>query len=207
MSAIKYPNGTKRHSPGVNSHYHSGLGMRLENDLNDSNAYYRTIDRALIYKKPTPIQVVRVDYPSRNRAKIVEAYYRTPSTTDYNGVYRGKYIDFEAKETQNKTCFPLFMVHPHQIQHLKKVHLHGGIGFFLVRFTVYNCTYLIDSEVMIHEIETMDRRSIPYAWFEQHGHLIKEGYNPRLDYLAIVDTLYFKEECHYYEQHKDTKED
>ena len=78
MSTIKYPNGTKHVQMGSTSDHHSGRGMRLENDLNDSNAYYRTVDRALIYKKPTPIQVVRVDYPSRNRAKIVEAYYRTP---------------------------------------------------------------------------------------------------------------------------------
>lgn len=112
MSTIKYPNGTKHVQMGSTSDHHSGRGMRLENDLNDSNAYYRAVNRALIYKKPTPIQVVRVDYPSRNRAKIVEAYYRTPSTTDYNGVYRGRYIDFEAKETQNKKNFPLFMVHP-----------------------------------------------------------------------------------------------
>lgn len=197
MSTIKYPNGTKHAQMGLTSDYHSGRGMRLENDLNDSNAYYRAVDRALIYKKPTPIQVVRVDYPSRNRAKIVEAYYRTPSTTDYNGVYRGRYIDFEAKETQNKKNFPLFMVHPHQIKHLKKVHIHGGIGFFLIRFTAYDCTYLVDSEILIHEIETMDRRSIPYTWFEQYGHPVHEGYQPRLDYLSIVDALYFKEEGHY----------
>ena len=76
---------------------YSSRGMRLENDINDSNKYYRELDKALIYKKPTPVQVVHVDYPKRQRAKITEAYYKTPSTTDYNGVYRGKYIDFEAK--------------------------------------------------------------------------------------------------------------
>ena len=83
-----------------------GRGMSLEEDINDSNAYYRACDRALIHKKPTPIQVVKVDYPARCAAKITEAYYKTPSTTDYNGVYRGKAIDFEAKETKSKTSFP-----------------------------------------------------------------------------------------------------
>ena len=66
-----------------------GRGMSLENDLNDSNAYYCSCDRALIHKKPTPIQVVKVDYPERSAAKITEAYYKTPGTTDYNGIYRG----------------------------------------------------------------------------------------------------------------------
>ena len=74
----------------------SNLGMKLENLINNSNTYYLENDLAVIHKKPTPIQVVRVDYPARNKAVIREAYYKTPSTTDYNGVYKGKYIDFEA---------------------------------------------------------------------------------------------------------------
>lgn len=50
---------------------------------------------------------------------INEAYFRTPSTTDYNGVYQGYYIDFEAKETKNKTSFPLNNIHDHQVEHMK----------------------------------------------------------------------------------------
>ena len=96
MSTIKYPNGISTINT-MQSKSYSSRGMRLENDINDSNKYYRELDKALIYKKPTPVQVVHVDYPKRQRAKITEAYYKTPSTTDYNGVYRGKYIDFEAK--------------------------------------------------------------------------------------------------------------
>ncbi len=191
MSAIKYPNGMKQSDTSATRNIHSGRGMRLESDVNESNAYYRANDIALIYKKPTPIQVVRVDYPSRNRAKIVEAYYRTPSTTDYNGLYRGRYIDFEAKETKNKSRFPLFMIHPHQVEHLKKVHLQGGIGFFIIRFTLYNETYLIDSEILINEMYATDRQSIPYAWFQSNGVLIQEGFNPRLAYLKAVDSIYF----------------
>ena len=148
----------------------------------------------MIYKKPTPVQVVHVDYPKRQRAKITEAYYKTPSTTDYNGVYRGKYIDFEAKETKNKTNFPLFMIHPHQIKHLKKVVFHGGIGFFIIRFNYHNETYLIDSKLLIDKIENIDKSSIPYSWFQSHGILIQEGLYPRLAYLKAVDELYFKED-------------
>ncbi|MFR1297399.1 MAG: Holliday junction resolvase RecU [Coprobacillus cateniformis] len=44
----------------------------------------------LFTKSQLPVQIVKVDYPRRESAKIVEAYYKTPSTTDYNGLYREK---------------------------------------------------------------------------------------------------------------------
>ncbi len=193
MSTINYPTAIHTVSQ-INTKNYSSRGMRLENDINDSNKYYNETDKALIYKKPTPVQVVHVDYPKRQKAKITEAYYKTPSTTDYNGIYKGKYIDFEAKETKNKTSFPLFMIHPHQIQHLKKVKYHGGIGFFIIRFNSYNETYLVDAPLLINKIESSTKSSIPYAWFQQNGHDIQEGLNPRLNYLKVVDELYFKEE-------------
>ena len=95
--------------------------MTLEEDLNDTNEYYRDRKIAVIHKKPTPVQIVQVDYPRRSAAVIKEAYFKQASTTDYNGVYKGKYIDFEAKETQNPTSFPLKNFHQHQIQHMEEV--------------------------------------------------------------------------------------
>ena len=72
--------------------------MTLESEINDSNKYYLEKDIAVIYKKPTPIKVVK-----QVNEKITDAYFEKPSTTDYSGLYKGKYIDFEAKETKNKT--------------------------------------------------------------------------------------------------------
>ena len=196
MKLIGYPNKKQKPTSTITDN-HIGRGMSLESDLNDSNAYYRACDRALIHKKPTPIQVVRVDYPARNAAKITEAYYKTPSTTDYNGIYRGKAIDFEAKETRLKTYFPFQSIHPHQIEHLKKVLYHGGIGFFIIRFTHYDETYLIDAKVIIDRYEHGKRKSISYADVNKLGFLIRSGLTPRLHYLDVVDALYFKEEKTY----------
>ena len=78
---------------------HRNRGMTLENDINETNRYYLLNNKAVIYKKPTPVTITKVDYPSRREAVIKEAYFKTPSTTDYNGLYKGKYVDFEAKET------------------------------------------------------------------------------------------------------------
>ena len=86
--------------------YTSNLGMTLESDVEETNLYYLKTKRAVIYKKPTPVQIVDVSYPSRNKAKIVEAYYRTPSTTDFNGIYKGYYIDFDCKEKKVQQVSP-----------------------------------------------------------------------------------------------------
>lgn len=168
---------------------HKNRGMTLESDLNSTNEYYREIDKAYIYKKPTPIKIVKVDYPSRDKAKINEAYFTVPSTTDYNGLYQGKYIDFEAKETKSKTSFALTNIHPHQIQHLKNIDNHKGIAFLIVRFTSLNETYLLPAKTLLNYIEETSKKSIPLNLFKEKAYLLKDTYMPRIDYLKIVDIL------------------
>lgn len=188
---MNYPNGLKKDnniSLSTIKNY-KNRGMTLESELNDSNEYYREMDIAIIYKKPTPIKITKVDYPSRSEAKIKEAYFTVPSTTDYNGIYRGYYIDYEAKETKNKTSFSLNNIHPHQIKHLEKINKHKGIAFLIVRFTTLNETYLLKIEDLISFIKNNDRKSIPIDYFREKGFNIKDGYKPRIDYLSIIDQI------------------
>ncbi|MBR3898533.1 MAG: Holliday junction resolvase RecU [Bacilli bacterium] len=170
---------------------YANRGMTLEADLGATNEYYLVNDIAVIYKKPTPITISKVNYPSRVEAVIKEGYFRTPSTTDYNGVYKGKYIDFEAKETKSKTSFPLSNIHKHQIEHLKRIYSHGGIGFLIVRFTVLNKTFLLTYEALSDFLDNTSRKSIPLSYFEESGYIIKDKYNPRVDYISVLNTLYF----------------
>lgn len=185
MSIKNYPSGINK--TYINQFTYSNRGMNLEEDLNITNSYYLNNDIAIIYKKPTPITINKVDYPSRKDAVIKEAHFKIPSTTDYNGIYKGKYIDFEAKETKNKTSFPLNNIHNHQIKHLESINKHGGIGFIIVRFTSINKTYLLFVNELLSFINNEKRKSIPIDYFEKNGYLIKEGFNPRLDYLKIID--------------------
>ena len=185
MSIKNYPSGINK--TYINQFTHSNRGMNLEEDLNITNSYYLNNDIAIIYKKPTPITINKVDYPSRKDAVIKEAHFKIPSTTDYNGIYKGKYIDFEAKETKSKTSFPLSNIHNHQIKHLESIHKHNGIGFIIVRFSSLNKTYLLFINDLLNFINNEKRKSIPVNYFEKNGYLIKESFNPRLDYLKIVD--------------------
>lgn len=188
---MNYPNGLKKKTTTMNTTpiTHKNRGMNLENEINQSNEYYIEIDKAFIYKKPTPVKITKVDYPSRDKAVIKEAFFTVPSTTDYNGLYKGYYIDFEAKESKSTTAFNLSNIHPHQIKHLQNIDKHNGISFLIVRFTTLNETYLLTTKKFSSFLEGSERKSIPIEYFRQNAYLIKETYNPRIDYLKIVDEI------------------
>lgn len=167
-------------------------GVGLEEMINNSNVYYLDSEIAVIHKKPTPVQIVNVDFPSRNKAVITEAYYKLPSTTDYNGVYKGYYIDFDAKECQSLTSFPLSNVHPHQFKHLQDIKKQGGIGFFIVSFNRFDEYFLLEIDDFMKFYNASidgDRKSIPYNFFKTHCIEVYPSYNPELEYLKGVDIL------------------
>ncbi|MER1985385.1 MAG: Holliday junction resolvase RecU [Solibacillus sp.] len=200
--AIRYPNGktftaksTEKQAaraPKTKDLSYSNRGKSLEDDLNDTNSFYLQQNLANIHKKPIPVQIVKVEYPSRSAAVIREAYFRTPSTTDYNGVWNGYYIDFEAKETTYKTSFPLQNIHEHQIRHLQSIERQKGIAFFIVRFSALSRDFFVPFHVVEQlwlKMEQGGRKSIPLQIFETEALELKVGYNPRLDYLSALQQL------------------
>ena len=189
---MKYSKGVKLNISNIKTDKisYSNRGMELEKEINISNEYYRNNNIAFIYKKPTPIKVVDVDYPSRKEAIIKKAYFEKPSTTDYNGIYKGKYIDFEAKETLNTTSFPLANIHKHQIEHIRNIINQAGICFLIVRFVRCNITYLLKGEDFIDFVDHNKRKSIPINFFKEKAYVIKDEYLPRINYIKIIDEVY-----------------
>lgn len=185
---MKYPNSNKVYIKPKESQ--SRRGMSLEDDLNKTNSYYLNHDVAVVYKKPTPITIVNVDYPKRSAAKITEAYFKLASTTDYNGIYLGKYIDFEAKECESKSSFPFSSIHSHQIKHLSNVIRHGAIAFIILRMRSYDEDFLIKANDFIDFYNTSDRKSLPYAWIKENGFLISSNYYKPCDYLPVVKEVF-----------------
>ncbi len=173
----------------MNKSSYGNRGMFLENIINDSNTYYNSIDKCLIFKKPTPIKVLNVSYPTNKSHLIDKAVYSSISTLDYNGIYREKYIEFDAKECHNKTSFPLSNIKDHQLEHIKKVILQKGIVFIII--FINNEFYLLKGETIIDFINNNNRKSIEYKYLKENGYLIKESYTPRLKYLDAVDEAYF----------------
>lgn len=194
MSEIHYPNGGS-FSPTEKKKLHlkvapGNRGMGFEEDINEINTYYSEHNLALITKRPTPINVVKVDYS--HGAKITQAFFKCQSTTDYNGVYKGHYLDFEAKSTRSKTSFPLNNIAPQQVAHLRAVKRNGGIAFFLIDCYALGETYLLDSDYICDFYEQKPRKSIPLTEIQKHGHLVKEGYSPRYDFLPLVEEFLLK---------------
>ena len=183
-----YPNGTKTTYQKSVINY-KNRGMSLEGLINQANEYYLDEDKAVIYKKPTPIGLEKVDY---KKGEIKKAHFQAKSTFDYNGIYKGKYLDFEAKESHVKTSFPLANIHPHQIKHLITVLRHGAIAFFIVN--INDEYYLLKGEDFLDFINNNDRKSIPYEYFLNNCYKIEETLRPTLDYLKVVDEVYFKGE-------------
>ena len=169
---------------------YSNRGMDFENAVNISNNYYREEDIAIIYKRPTPIHIVKVDYA---HARIKDAYFEKQSTTDYNGIYKGRYIDFECKETKIKTSFSFHNISSHQIQHLEAVLRHNGIAFFLIYFSLLNEVYLLDAKYIVDKYKEKKRQSISYQEIKTYGTLVEQAYLPRLKYLDAVEKVYFNE--------------
>lgn len=187
--AINYPNGKPavKKSEAQISHMRKNLGMQFEKDVILSCDYYRDMKLALIYKRPTPIKVCKMD--KKNRARIVEAYFDEKSTTDFNGIYRKTYVDFECKETICNTL-SLTKIRSQQIAHLRMVKQLGGIAFFLVHFKTVDECYLLDCSYIVDDLT---KKSFSRDFFKEHGRLVKPGFQPRYELLKAMDEEYFNE--------------
>ncbi len=194
----KYPNKKKLNANNQSSNTtksslvgHTRRGMDLEELINQSNRFYVDNDIAFIYKKPTPIKVNKIDYQNQfgvRSHKITDAYFSEKSTTDYNGLYDGMYIDFEAKQTKYKSFNLVSNLHQHQREHLKNVMRHGGLAFLFVYFYQYDKIYIIDYR-FIDDFITTGKSQIPIDYFEKFGYELELGYNPALDYIKYIDSI------------------
>ncbi len=181
---MKYPgNIHKEYKKVIN---YKNRGMELEHLINDACKYYLEKNIAVIYKKPTPIGVVDVDY--KNGAIIKKAFFKEPSTLDYNGIYKGMYIEFDAKECKNKTSFPLSNIHEHQIKHIDNILRHGGIAFLIIEM---NDEYLLyKGEDLLDFIHNNERKSIPYDILYSKSTVLNYNYMIGIDFIKGIEIAY-----------------
>ncbi len=150
-------------------------GMFLETIINRTLEHYEARNVAYISKRHLPIKVYAF------AGKRVQGWLDAKTQTDYYGVFKGKYLDFEAKQT-NTDSFPLSNVRPHQLAHMRKVSSYGAIAFFVVYFQKHDEFYLMRlADFLKYVNDHPDRKSIP------HGHFKSNAIRLELLFPGVLD--------------------
>ncbi|MFX3616247.1 MAG: Holliday junction resolvase RecU [Sporolactobacillus sp.] len=154
---------------------YANRGMQLEQEIKASNLSYQQKGIAVIQKVATPLKKTKDS-----------AFYSEKSTVDFLGCLNGRGIAFDAKETVNRTNFPLSNVHEHQINFLEKYRNCGGRAFLLVRFVKHQETFILSSVQLAQwwkEAAYGGRKSIPYEWFCENCETVQSRNGIVVDYL------------------------
>lgn len=161
-------------------------GSKLEMLINMTNSEYFNGGIADVRKNPTPLKIGSVS------GKNVKAYLDKPTWLDYNGIYKGHALIFDAKETTIER-FPLANIADHQYETMKSWHHHGAVAFLIVAFwlenknepEIYYLSYKQLASYWEHK-DTGGSKSIPIKYFRNHCIRIecRNGYT--LHYLLAL---------------------
>ncbi|OOR01922.1 Holliday junction resolvase RecU [Bacillus mycoides] len=161
-------------------------GMAFEKLINLSNEMYQRGRVALINKRPTPVKVLKMVY-----GRVKDGYYKSKSTVDYDGVYKGRAIAFEAKSTNEINRFDLKNIARHQLDYLEKAEKMGAICFFLIGFSKDKSVFLVPLSVIQAYVrmsqQPKGKKSIPRADFDIYGYLADQTERAPVDYLQYID--------------------
>ncbi|MFK4470025.1 recombination protein U [Bacillus sp. RC252] len=140
----------------------------------------------LINKRPTPVKVLK-----SKGVRVLNGFYEAKSTVDYDGVYKGRAIAFEAKSTENATRFDLKNIAQHQLDYLKKAEKMGAVCFFLIEFSKDKSVFLVPLSVIQAYVrmsqQPKGKKSIPRADFDIYGYLVNQTERATVDYLQYID--------------------
>lgn len=145
-------------------------------------------------------------YSNRGLAVIIEVtakaskrpdgtfYYKpksiATSSLDYIGAANGIPITFDAKETRERSRFPLKNIKPHQVQIAENFNKHG-VSFFLVNFVMLGKCYRLHMDIFTDwwngYISKAGPASIPLEVFEKQCDLVRPERGIFIDYLKGIE--------------------
>ncbi|GGB41550.1 Holliday junction resolvase RecU [Lentibacillus populi] len=166
--------------------YTGKRGISFENSLNYTNQIYINQGRAIINKRATPMKII-----GKTRGNQHICIFDQKSTTDYDGIYQGKSIVFEAKSTKEKRL-PFSIIADHQIQYLEDAEKQGAVSFLIVEMRISRDVFLVPNNMLqkyLKEAQNGGRKSIPLRDLEVYAHLVESKNGVALDYLSVVDRL------------------
>ncbi|MGY6171987.1 Holliday junction resolvase RecU [Candidatus Mycoplasma pogonae] len=161
-------------------------GMLLEKIINNSIHFYEKNNLAVFHKKNIDIvfQSVKKDNKDTKIKKLENAFLSKKSTVDYYGIYKGKFIAFEAKSVEGNNL-PLANIASHQLQYLRKIKMHLGYAFLIIYFKTHDKFYLLD----INAIDSTDqkRKSLSLNEVAEYGIELELVYPGILDFVNFLD--------------------
>lgn len=170
---------------------YASRGMTLENLINKANQIYQIKGLASVHKIPTPTKILWKNYNGYRMP--TKAFYSEKSWLDYMGVINGQAVTFDAKETNNKTSFPLSNIKEHQIKDMQYWNRCGGRSFLIIWFKQQNEVYLLPYETIIiawNEAKNGGRKSIPYQLVKEKGFMVYSGEGVFLNWLNAYKRCY-----------------
>lgn len=161
-------------------------GLKFEEEIQKRCDMLKEQGIALISKVPTDWIVLRRYNPNKRRSEIFNAFPVCESKfVDFVGIYKGKAIGIEAKETINKTSFPFSNIKDTQIQFLKSWSNLGGLGYYLIKFKTNEKVFLVPSETLHNYMDSVERKSAPYSWFIDNAD-VKEVDYQKVDFEKYI---------------------
>lgn len=164
--------------------YYGKRGQAFENLIDYTNQVYKNKGIALINKRPTPMKII-----GQTRGKQHLCVFDKKSTVDYDGIYRGKPIVFEAKSTGLKRV-PLDIIADHQIEYLDQADNQGAISFLIVEIRPMQDVYIVSNAMLqkyVKDAQNGGRKSISIDDLEIYAELVEQGGGVPLNYLSVVD--------------------
>lgn len=170
----------------MKKHNYGNRGKAFEDLLDYTNLIYKNKGIALINKRPTPVRILRT-----RGGRITQATFDTKSTVDYDGIYQGRSIVFEAKSTKGKSL-PLSNITSEQIEYLEDAEKHGAISFLIVNMKELDKTYLISNEIVQEYVGNSfrgGRKSIPIKTMENKCIEVKSSEGVPVNYIKALNHL------------------
>lgn len=146
---------------------YANRGTELEQIIEIANSQYRNKQIACINKVPTPTKILSNG----------KGFYSQKSTVDFAGtVIGGKFVCFDAKQTNQLNRFPLENIHDHQMEYMQEITWLGGIAFIIIYFK------------KLDEFYRLDFQYLKDYWNEYQLNKGKKGYGsiPKCDFKTQV---------------------
>lgn len=144
-----------------NVNLYKNKGMYIESLVEKTIDYINNKDIGLFEKRNIPINIYSV------KGNKIEAYLKEKSLVDFCGVFNGKHIEFETKQT-DKDFFKFNLFKKHQLNYLIKSNKHKSLSFLIIHFYVYDKTFAIEINQLKDIYNKFKSKPIPLTFFENN---------------------------------------